>query len=167
MTIRLVGLEGVLKTLRELPPEAKAGRVIRNAVKKGLIPIRDAAKANVRAIVLQPNEGGLPSESTGALEAAIDIKTRRPDGGKLGEAASVGVGKITKKAREALGEPRGDPRYYAWWLELGTAKMQPHPFMRPAFEEKKAVTLMTTVDEIRGGLTRLLKKLQRKNKVRT
>lgn len=167
MTIRIVGLEGVVKTLKELPREAKAGRVIRNAVRKGAQPLMEQAKANVRAIVLQPNEGGLPSESTGALEAAINVKTRRPEGGKFGEAASVGIGKVTKKIRATLGKFTGDPRYYAWWLEFGTEKMRPHPFMRPAYETKKAVALLTTVDEIRGGLTRLLKKLQRKNKVRT
>lgn len=163
--VKLLGLKGVMNTIRSLPVEMKAGRIIRNALKAGAQVIQKEAQANVKRIVLEPNAHGLTSHSTGALELSINIKRRAPEGGKNGEAQSVGIGKLGKVARKKLTGEAGDPRYYAWFLEFGTERMRPHPFMRPAYEAKKEVALAKVVERINIGLKNALKKLQQQNRV--
>ncbi len=175
-TVRIEGLEGVVKTLRELPKEAKAGLVVRRAVRKGAALVQVEAKANVRRIVAEPNLGGRPSKSTGLLEQAIIIKRVAPEGGVNGEAMRLGpfarlkyaatrlnkrLGRVGKHYDTAIG-----PAFYAWFLEFGTERMRAHPFMRPAYETKKEAALGVIVSEIRSGLDRTLAKLKRQNQVK-
>jgi HK97 gp10 family phage protein len=41
---------------------------------------------------------------------------------------------------------------YAPWLEFGTAKMEPRPFMRPALMENAEAVLESIANEIRTAL---------------
>lgn len=178
LTFRLEGLRGVMDTLRQLPPEltSRRGGIIRAAVRKAALPVLEQARANVRAIVAQPNIGGKPSDSTGALENAIGLLRFSPGGGDGGEAISVGIGKLKRKFADTIKNRRAGkvgkeyevlpPTYYAWFLELGTEKMQAHPFMEPAYLSKRNEATSILVTEIQRGIERALKKLKRMNKVK-
>lgn len=165
--VRIEGLDGVMDTLRALPREAKAGKVIRTAVRKGALVLREEARANVRRIVAEPNVGGPDYESTGALEAAITVTRRAPQGGLLGEAFHVVIRRLSKKMRAGLAKGVLPPSVYGSFLEFGTERMRAHSFMRPAFELKKEEALRTVVDGINDGLARLLRKLERQNRVKS
>lgn len=168
--VKLEGLQGVISALKAIAPEMKAGRVVRNAVRKGAIVIQQEEQANVRRLVAETNRGGEPSKSTGALEHAITVRRRRPPGGSFGEVFSVGVSKVGARVLRAIGKALGevhDPRYYQWFLEFGTEKMQAHPFIRPAFEAKKDEALATIVEQILSGLERVQRKVERMFRVKT
>lgn len=176
-SVKLVGLEGVMNTIRGLPRELKAGRIIRTAVRKGAQVVQKEAKVNVRRIIAEPNKNEEPSKSTGLLEESIIVKRTQPEGGKLGEAFLLGpfarlkyaatrlnrrLGRVGKTYDTAIG-----PAFYAWFLEFGTERMRAHPFVRPAYEAKKTEAIAVIVSEITKGAERALRKLQRQNKVKT
>ena len=85
--VRIEGLDGIIGMLKQLPPEvvSKRGGPVRAALRKAAVVVQKEAQANVRRIVAEPNIGGRPSRSTGALEKAITVIRRRPRGGINGE----------------------------------------------------------------------------------
>lgn len=164
-TVRLEGLKGVMQTLRQLPPElvARRGGVIKTAIRKAALLIQEEAKNNVRRIVAEPNENGEPSRSTGALEQAISSRRIKPAGGAFGEAYIVYVAKLKKKFVESKGlHEHLPPSWYQWFLELGTERSRPHPFMRPAYDSKKGEALDLIVSEINAGIDKAIKKLKKR-----
>lgn len=177
-SFRIEGLKGVIDTLKSLPPElvSRRGGPIRTALRKAAKVIQDEAKLNVRNIVAEPNLGGVPTRSTGALEKSITIKRRRPRAGVNGEVFTVGISKVkgtygdTKKNRRSgkVGNQYDQlpPTFYAWFLEFGTERMRAHPFMRPAFDAKKQEAVDTFVTETNKGIERVYKKLKRQNRVK-
>src|SRR5690606_194908 len=102
ITMDVKGLDGVLQTLQSLPPEivSKRGGQVKLALAKAARVIRDQAKANVRAIVAEPNKDGRPSKSTGALEQSIIATRGKMRGGIKGERYLVRI-------------PKGDSYRYA------------------------------------------------------
>lgn len=171
------GLDGVLKTLRSLPPElvSKRGGPIRSALYKAAKVIQTQARENVQTIVDTPNKGG-SDRSSGALKESITIRRRKPKGNNNGEVYTVGISPIkrfyadtrhnVRKQRVGKGYYILPPTYYAWFLEFGTSRMQPHPFMRPAFDAKKEEAVQTFTTELNAGIERILKKLNRQNRVK-
>jgi hypothetical protein len=164
-TVRLEGLAEVLKTLKALPAEvvSNKGGVIKTAARKALVPMRDEAKANVRAIVLDGNEHGLPSESTGLLEKSIGIKRSRPRGFK-GEVARLSVSR-KKYPRTEKGKPITTGKV-GQLLEYGTEKMSPKPWIRPAYVKHRAESLRIFEREAMAGTQKALRKLERINRVK-
>lgn len=175
INFRVEGLKGVIDTLKQLPPEvvSKRGGPIRSALYKAAKVIQTQARENVQTIVDTPNRGG-SDVSTGALKESITIKRRKPKGN--GETYTVGISPIkrfyadtkhnVRKQRVGKGYYILPPTYYAWFLEFGTERMQPHPFMRPAYEAKKEEAVETFVTETNKGIERVLKKLQKQNRVK-
>lgn len=164
LTVKLEGLEGVLKTLRSLPAElvSKNGGPVRQAARKALVPMRDEAKRNVDAIVAEPNQGGEPSQSTGLLKKSIAI-SRDSKFKFKGERFRLKVRR--KKYPGAKGAKPVTTIKVGSLLEYGTEKMTPKPWLRPAFEKHKhgALTIFTT--ELNKGIDKIVKKLARQNGV--
>ncbi|WJJ93443.1 HK97 gp10 family phage protein [Neopusillimonas aromaticivorans] len=102
ITMDVKGLNGALETLRALPAEivSKRGGPVKLALAKAARVIRDQAKANVRAIVAEPNKDGRPTKSTGALEKSIIVTRGKMRGGVKGEKYLVRI-------------PKGDTFRYA------------------------------------------------------
>lgn len=154
--VRLEGLKGVIDTLKQLPPElvSKRGGVVKAALRKGAVIVQKEMQRNVDRIIAEPNVDDRPTKSTGALLAAVKIRRRRSvDGGGNGEALSVGPGKKLGK-------------FYAWFLEYGTERMRPHPFVRPAYEATKDAALSAIVQGLISGVDKALRKLQGQNGVK-
>lgn len=170
-SIKVTGLSETLKTLRSLPPEivSRRGGPVRAALRKAAVVIQKEAQANVDRIVQEPNKGGLPSKSTGALKQAITVRRRKPLPGTNGEVFTVGISPIKRRYSETRHNVRKrrvgkeyfllPPTYYAWFLEFGTKRMQPHPFMRPAFEAKKEEAVSVFQDELDKNVAKIVKKL--------
>lgn len=169
VSVRIEGLEGVLKTLRELPPElvSKNGGPVRTAARKALVPMRDDAKANVRAIVVEPNADGLPSDSTGLLEKSIGIKRGRLASGK-GERLVLSPGRRKYPRTEKRGGKSKNitTGKVGGLLEFGAEKMTAKPWMRPAYQKNAPKALQIFSDELNKGIAKIQRKLERRNRVK-
>jgi HK97 gp10 family phage protein len=154
-TVRIEGLDTVLRRLRALGPAAsKRGGPVRAAVRKGAVVIQKAAQANVRRIVAAPNIGG-HDVSTGTLEKAIKpVRAKAPQKYK-GETYFVTV---SKRARYPISKrtPSGiDAATVGKMLEYGTSKRKPMPWMRPAFHAKKEEAAQVMATEVEKGIAKL------------
>lgn len=159
-TVKIIGLEGVMKTLKELPPElvSKRGGPVRSALRKASLLLVNEAKANVQKIIDEPNIGG-GNYSTGFLQK--NIITARDSKMRGGERYYVRVRRKaypegrTKKTATGVGA----------LLERGTERRKPMPWMRPAFDAKKHEVVQFFPQELRKQLDRIVKKLARQNGV--
>lgn len=171
---KISGLKEALAVLKALPSEivSKRGGPIRAALRKAAQPILKEAILNIRRIIAEPNIGGLPSKSLGALEASMRITILKFKGA---EAVSVGPRKIkqiyaktkanVRKGRVGKTYKVLPPTYYAWFLEYGTERMRPHPFLRPAFDSKKVEAANLFASELNTSIGKIVKKLEREKGV--
>jgi HK97 gp10 family phage protein len=61
----------------------------------------------------------------------------------------------SRRYKAAIGVPdskRFGIMHYAVFLEYGTSKAQPHPFMRPAFDASKDMAVQAFIEEIEKAL---------------
>jgi HK97 gp10 family phage protein len=168
--VRLEGLEGVMNTLRALPPEvvSKNGGPVRTALRRGAVIIQKQAQDNVQAIIDAPNADGR-FVSTGTAKRAIRIKRVRPLRGQKGEAFIVAVKRQRYEGRRIKRKGRREAELMAndvlFMLESGTERRAPMPWMRPAFESKKVEALRMFTAELPRAIDRIVKKLARQNGV--
>lgn len=164
-SVHIVGLDGVLRSLRALPNEitSKRGGPARAALRKGANLIRNEARANVRRIVADPNIGG-GDKSTGRLARSISIvlgsKRARADGERM-------FVMIPKSRRYPIDKrtPTGIPvAVVGKMLEYGTSKMRPHKWMGPAFHSKKGEAVTVIASELRKGIDLAVAKLALANR---
>jgi HK97 gp10 family phage protein len=178
-SIRIEGLEAVVKTLRQLGPEmSKNGGPVRIALRKAAQVIQKKAQENVRKIVLEPNKDGRPSKSTGELERSIIVKRGRAPQGQKGETALVTIkpGGKRRYANNKKNRRSGragktyevpPPAFYGWFLERGTERMRAHPWFRPAVDATKVQVLQTFALELPRAIVALQKKLAKTNGAKT
>lgn len=164
-TVRLEGLKGVLDTLKSLPPElvSKRGGPVRAALRKAAVVIQKQEIGNLQAIIAAPNKGSA-DESTGLLAKNIVVSRSRLKGGQNGERYLV---RVRGRKYEGRGKKPIVTQQVARLLEYGSERNTPKPFIRPAFEAKKQEATDTFVTEVNKGIQRILKKLQRQNRVKT
>lgn len=166
-TVKIEGLDGVLKTLRELPPEvvSKNGGPVRSALAKAARMMRDEAANNVQKIIDAPNIGESQTESIGLLKKSIQARRGRLKGEK-GELYVVRIkpkqmypAKFQDKRNSVSAAKVGRQ------LEYGTEKRMPMPWLRPAFDAKKGQVITLFVSELNKKLGAIVRKLARKNRV--
>lgn len=131
VTIKETGLKDMLKLFEELPA-AMGKRVLKQALMKASMPLRDAMiqSAPVRS-------GG------GDLQASIKSTHNKADD----HSASVLV---------------GSRKFYARFLELGTEKIRPVGFMRRSFDETTREVIETFKTECNAGLKRAVARYRRR-----
>jgi HK97 gp10 family phage protein len=164
MEIDLQGVDGVLKLLRSLPPEvvSKNGGPVRLALAKAARVIRDEARRN---FVSQIGRGG-QNYSTGFTAKNIVAKRKRMIPGVSGEKFIMTVnykihpGGSTYKKRPFRSNDA------AFIMEYGTAKQEPRPWLRPAFETKKMEAIEVAKSELLRRLDLIVSKLSAQNKGR-
>lgn len=164
-TVKIEGLEGVLKTLKELPAEvvSKNGGPVRSALAKAARMMRDKTQQNLQSIIDAPNEGGEQTESTGLLKKNIIAKRGRLGGGEKGELYSV---RVRNKVYPDKKGKRVSTAQVARLLEYGSERLNPpKPFMRPAFDSEKSKVISLFVSELNKKLGAIVRKLARKNRV--
>lgn len=170
---KIEGLEGVLKSLQDLPKEIsqKRGGPVRTALRKGANVIRAQAQANVRHITATPNVGG-GDYSTGLLAKSIKVVKGRAHKTLNGERMFV---LVPKRARYPISKrtPTGIPVVMVGrMLEYGfdvtkkgrTFKRDPMPWMGPAFHAKKTEAVNVTITELKKGIDKAVEALSRKNR---
>jgi HK97 gp10 family phage protein len=145
LDLKVTGLDGLLGQLNDLGEELSA-KVLDSAVRRAFQPVLDRAKE-------------LAPKDSGALADALRLSVVHPDDGLV----AVGI-VVAGPARTQKGGKTGDadtlPPARRWHFpELGTAKMAPHPYLRPAFDAANTVDRLAV--EIQAGIDRALRKQAR------
>ncbi|WP_442765105.1 HK97-gp10 family putative phage morphogenesis protein [Sulfurospirillum cavolei] len=121
------GLEQLISKLNNLPEKLEK-KVIRAAVRKGAILVRD--KAREKAPV-----------KTGTLKKSIKIRSNK-----------VANGIISFKIGPTNDKKKGTDVFYGRFIEFGTSKMAAKPFMRPALDESETEVLNVVIDNVKSKL---------------
>lgn len=122
-----IDMGDLLKKLRKLPERVQK-KVLVGAVRAGAKPIIDEARRIV-------------PKRTGNLAKSIGVNKRRSKGTIVHFSVSPRKG----------GKYDG---YYGHFVEFGTKKMAPRPFMRPAFENKGE----ESIDAVRAYMKKRIEK---------
>jgi HK97 gp10 family phage protein len=156
--IKLTGLDGVLDTLRSLPPAvvSKRGGPVRAALRKGAVVIYKQAYANLQAATANQSEES--KQSTGLLLKNL-VVTR-------GKAPYDGRGEryLVRVKRKGYGRKDVSTLKTANLLEYGSSTQPAEPFIRPAFSAKASQAIQTVEQELIKSIDRIVKKLAAQNK---
>jgi len=154
--MKLEGLDGVLKTLKSLPPEivSKRGGPVKLALAKGARVIASEVKKNLRSVIKT-------DESTGFLLKNIIVSRGKEPKGTRGERYLVRVKRKTYPDRE--GKPVNTLKT-AHILEYGSEKQTATPFIRPAAISKYQEAITTISTDLVKRLDKIVANLARNNK---
>jgi HK97 gp10 family phage protein len=164
----LHGLKECMAALDELPTMSMKKNVVRNALKKAALPVKKAAELKVQTLNLEEKE---------KLEKSIKIGTslKRSQRGRqdrsrvtvyvgsssrlahlfeFGTAERFTTGKLSKKQIKA-GKPPGKAGLYRGFIPA-------MPFLRPAWDAGKSVSLSILKDELWKALQKSARLLARK-----
>ena len=160
--LKLTGLNGVLDTLRQLPPEvvSKRGGPVKASLRKGALVLLREAKLNLARATNDLDADGEES-STGLLQKNL-IASR-------GKAPISGNGEryLVRVRRKTYPDRKGKPvttLASANLLEYGSSQQPAEPWLRPAFQSKAEEAIRTVEKELVAGVDRIVKKLARQNR---
>lgn len=172
--LKLTGLDGVLETLKSLPPEivSKRGGPIKQALRKGATVIAKQEKALLIGTLGQKD--GSQDEVTHLLEKSIIVSRGKPPAGGNGERYLVRIKRQVYGARDAKGKltkRRGSNKakavttlQTAQLKEYGSSHQTAEPFIRPAFLSKAEEAIRTVETETVKAVDRIAQKLLNQNK---
>jgi len=162
--MKLSGLDGVLDTLKQLPPEvvSKRGGPVKAALRKGALVILKAEKANLRAATANANDEG-KRESTGLLlKNLIASRGKAPTSGK-GERYLI---RVRRKTYTRAGGKPVTTLQTAQLLEYGSSQQPAEPWIRPAFAANARLAIETIERETVRAVELVAAKLGAANKGR-
>lgn len=164
--VNMTGLDGVLDTLKSLPPEvvSRRGGPVRRALAKAGRLIRDQARANVAAAIALPGLTGV-TESTGFTAENVILKRRALTQIK-GERYIVTVRNKAHPSGNKYRKRQIKANDIAFMLEAGTAKQPATPWLRPAFAARAGEAVQKFETELLRDIERIVKKLAAKNRGR-
>lgn len=164
--MKLAGLEGVLQTLLQLPPEvvSKKGGPVKAALRKGALVILREEALNLARVTNALSADDDERQSTGLLAAnLVATRGKAPFDGN-GERYLV---RVRRKSYKRKGKVVTTLQT-AQLLEYGAEGhgQEPEPWIRPAFKSKAAEAIKTVERELVKGIDRIVKKLARQNQSR-
>lgn len=158
--VKIEGLEEAVLSLKSLPAQfaSKNGGPIKRALYKSALLFKQDAIARA-----PKDTGNLAAniyiyrdrnpKSSGATERFyISVRKKRKSRSKL----NVKLGRVGKNF--AI---KGDA-YYWHFLEFGTVKQSPKPFLRPAFESNKTLAINVFSQEFKKGIDNAVRRARRK-----
>jgi hypothetical protein len=177
----LKGLDGLLSTLKALPPEvvSKKGGVVKLALAKGARVIRDQAKRNLKASIDAPGKTGV-TVSTGFTAKNVFAMRKNPPPNVLGERYIVSVkpavhpsaNKVKRGTRRKAGSKRKirqrlareiQANDIAFMMEYGTSQQAAAPWLRPAFQSKAQMAMSVASADLIRRVELIVKKLAIQN----
>lgn len=159
---KLTGIDGVLETLKSLPPEvvSKRGGPVKAALRKGALVILKAEKAALQLATNNATDEG-QRYSTGLLLAnLIASRGKAPASGK-GERYLV---RVRRKTYTRKGGKPVTTHKTAQLLEYGSSQQPAEPWIRPAFNANARGAIATIETELVKALDRVVNKLAAQNK---
>jgi len=143
LSVHIRGAKELEHVLKQLPTHI-AERVLKNAVRAGANVIRDEAKQLAPVSSESHRNWKGRTVPRGILRASI--KTMFVKHSKSSVAFAVGL------SRKSWG-------FYGRFLEFGTSKMKPSPWLRPAFDAKGREALDAIGKALGRGIERAAKRL--------
>lgn len=125
VTVKIEGLEGIEKKLKELPQKF-AYRGMRRALRRGANVIRDHARSNAKRLDDPQTREQIAKN---IAVAGGGSKREKQAGGPMMRVGVMGGARFNAGAD---GLPGGNTTGYWRLLEFGTSKMRAQPFMRNA-----------------------------------
>jgi hypothetical protein len=157
--VKLTGMDGVIKTLQELPPEvvSKNGGPVKLSLAKGARTYLGYQKQALIAAIAQNGE----VESTGLLLSTM-IASR-------GKRLSSGKGEryLVRFKRKTYPDRKGRPvttLKTANLLEYGSSNQPATPFIRPTVQARGGEIIRVITDDLKKRLEKLIKQKARQNK---
>lgn len=153
MEFKLTGMEGVLNTLKNLPPEvvSKRGGPVKLALAKGARKLRDAARVNLAQAIAQ---GG--ARTTGMTEKSVIASRGKAPRGGNGERHLVRVKKGT--FTNADGFPTST-LMTANLLEYGSRHQPATPWLRPAARANAEAIIHLVSEDLVKRVEKIVAKL--------
>lgn len=144
MSMQVVGLKELEQALKELPKElsGKKGGPVKTALMAAALPVLRSAQANA-------------AKRTGRLRGAIK-RQRHPNPKFLNEIVGVGVDPGTSRE-----DARG--AWYGHFIEFGTVKNPPRPFLRPALEANRKNSVLIYRKRLAIGIEKIAKQVGNEN----
>lgn len=157
VTIEMRGLDGVLDTLRQLPPElvSRRGGLVRQALRKGAVVIHKQELANLQAVTASASDAAR-RESTGLLAKNVVVTRGKAPTGTKGERFLVRVRRKTYPGRTGKAVTT---LQVANLLEYGSSKQPAEPWIRPAFTSRAREALATVERTLLASIERTVRKL--------
>lgn len=162
--VKLHGVDGVLDTLKSLPPEvvSKRGGPVRAALRKGALVILKQEKANLQAVTATAADEGMRYSTGLLLQNLVVTRGKAPAGGK-GERFLV---RVRRKSYPRKSGRAVTTLATANLLEYGSSQQPAEPWIRPAFAAKAEEAIRTVETELVKGIDRIVRKLAQKNRAR-
>lgn len=162
--MKISGLNGVLETLKSLPPEivSKRGGPVKLALKKGANVIRQQAAINLQSLIKGTNDDG-ERISTGLLLKNLVVTRGKAPASGNGERYLV---RVRRKVYRVSGGESVTTLKTAQIFEYGSRIQPPRPFIRPAFNAKAAEAIQVTTDDLKNRIDKIVQKLAKKNRGR-
>lgn len=137
----LRGLDDVLEKIENMRTST-VNKLVRKALRKSMVPIRDQAKENAKKID--------DAKTRNKIWRNIKIVSKKKN--QSGEiTSSVGVGGGAKKGGTAKKGPGLDTWYWRF-IETGTSRIPATPFLRAAFEQRKGEATEIFIAEMRKAI---------------
>lgn len=150
----LTGVDGLLKTLKSLPPEivSKRGGPVKLALAKGARFLRDKAKANLTSQIARNGD-----ESTGLLlQNVIASRGKAPFDGK-------GERYLVRVKRKSYNKSKATTLQTANLLEYGSEHQPATPWLRPALNAHGRETINVVVNDLKNRIDKVIAKLAQQN----
>src|SRR5690554_6420088 len=151
------GLDGVLDTLKSLPPEivSKRGGPVKLALKKGANVLRQQAAINLQSLIKGTNDDGERISTGLLLKNLVVTRGKAPIGGN-GERYLV---RVRRKVYRVSGGESVTTLKTAQIFEYGSRIQQPpRPFIRSAFKAKAAEAIQVTSDDLKKRVDKIVQK---------
>jgi len=159
--MKLEGLNGVLETLKSLPPEivSKRGGPVKAALRKAARVIHKEAQTNLDRVTSNETSVGRQL-STGLLKKNLIVSRGKPPYGSKGERYLV---RVRRKSYPRKGKTT-TTLATANLLEYGSSQQNAEPWLRPAFAAKAQEAIKTAETELLKQIDKVVKKLANQNK---
>lgn len=160
----ILGLDGVLETLKALPPSivSKRGGPVRFALRKGANVIAKQQRINLQSMIKGTNDEGVKI-STGRLLSSIVVTRGKPIFGENGERYLI---RIKNSTYRIAGGKHVTTLKTAQIFEYGAVHQPPRPFIRNAFNAKATEAIFVTTDDLKKRIDKIVKQLSAKNRRR-
>lgn len=160
--VDIKGLNGVLDTLRSLPPElvSKRGGPVLAALRKGARVIDAQRKANLQAVTANTTDSG-KRESTGHLMKQLVVSRGKPPSDGKGERVLL---RVRRKAYPDRNGKTVTSLAAANLLEYGSSTQPAEPWIRPAFQSRAREAINVTRDELLRRIDVIVRKLAAQNR---